>query len=65
LGFDRYFGKIDKNSLFLFKRIKAYYFYLFSGVTGNVSINANGDRSADYALLDMDPTSGSFHVSRI
>ena len=34
-------------------------------MTGTVSINENGDRSADYALLDMDPDSGEFRVSQI
>ena len=33
-----------------------------SGITGNVSINDNGDRDADYALLDMDPETGIFQV---
>nr|XP_040571414.1 atrial natriuretic peptide receptor 1-like [Lepeophtheirus salmonis] len=33
-----------------------------TGVTGNVSINNNGDRNADYALLDMDPKTGEFIV---
>lgn len=33
-----------------------------SGVTGNVSINDNGDRDADYALLDMNPETGRFDV---
>ena len=35
-----------------------------SGVSGNVSINDNGDRSADYALLDMDPKTGVFEVTK-
>jgi len=30
------------------------------GVTGTVYINDNGDRIADYALLDMDPEDGKF-----
>eukprot|EP00095_Tigriopus_kingsejongensis_P000206 maker-scaffold41_size498431-snap-gene-3.30 protein:Tk00206 transcript:maker-scaffold41_size498431-snap-gene-3.30-mRNA-1 annotation:"hypothetical protein DAPPUDRAFT_201000" len=30
------------------------------GISGNVSIDDNGDRSADYALLDMDPKTGEF-----
>ncbi len=30
-----------------------------------MSINDNGDRSADYALLDMDPDTGIFDVSRL
>ena len=36
-----------------------------SGVSGNVSINGNGDREADYALLDMDPKTGRFDVRSI
>jgi len=31
-----------------------------SGITGDVTINNNGDRQADYALLDMDPRTGNF-----
>ena len=38
------------------------YISLFSGVTGTVYINDNGDRIADYALLDMDPEDGKFKV---
>lgn len=34
----------------------------FLGITGNVSIDANGDRKADYSLLDMDPENGTFEV---
>ncbi|XP_052264971.1 atrial natriuretic peptide receptor 1-like isoform X4 [Dreissena polymorpha] len=34
----------------------------FKGITGNVSIDDNGDRNADYSLLDMDPVSGEFEV---
>ena len=33
-----------------------------TGVTGNVTINENGDRSADYSLLAMDPDTGNFTV---
>jgi len=32
------------------------------GITGVVSIDANGDRNADYSLLDMDPRTGKFEV---
>ncbi|CAG0882506.1 unnamed protein product [Darwinula stevensoni] len=32
------------------------------GITGTVSIDENGDRKADYSLLDMDPKTGVFHV---
>ena len=36
--------------------------FLATGVTGNVTINENGDRSADYSLLAMDPDTGNFTV---
>lgn len=36
---------------------------IVSGITGNVSIDTNGDRNADYSLLDMEPTNGTFVVS--
>uniref|UniRef100_A0A1I8GAT2 Guanylate cyclase n=1 Tax=Macrostomum lignano TaxID=282301 RepID=A0A1I8GAT2_9PLAT len=34
----------------------------FEGITGTVSINKNGDRNADYSLLDMDKDTGEFAV---
>ena len=34
-----------------------------AGITGTVSIDANGDRNGDYSLLDMDPKTGRFQVS--
>uniref|UniRef100_A0A1I8HYF3 Guanylate cyclase n=1 Tax=Macrostomum lignano TaxID=282301 RepID=A0A1I8HYF3_9PLAT len=34
----------------------------FEGITGTVSINANGDRDADYSLLDMDKNTRNFVV---
>ncbi|XP_077865380.1 atrial natriuretic peptide receptor 1-like [Saccoglossus kowalevskii] len=35
----------------------------FEGITGNVSIDANGDRNAYYSILDMtDPETGKFEV---
>ncbi|XP_065924377.1 atrial natriuretic peptide receptor 1 isoform X7 [Magallana gigas] len=34
----------------------------FEGITGTVSIDSNGDRNADYSLLDMDPHTGKFEV---
>ncbi|PVD36154.1 hypothetical protein C0Q70_03127 [Pomacea canaliculata] len=34
----------------------------FEGITGNVSIDANGDRNADYSLLDLNPQTGKFEV---
>ncbi|KAK9509454.1 hypothetical protein O3M35_006768 [Rhynocoris fuscipes] len=32
------------------------------GITGPVTIDANGDRVTDYSLLDMDPETGTFKV---
>ncbi|XP_054258597.1 atrial natriuretic peptide receptor 1-like [Macrosteles quadrilineatus] len=34
----------------------------FEGITGDVNIDANGDRIADYSLLDMDPDNGEFKI---
>ncbi|XP_047115101.1 atrial natriuretic peptide receptor 1-like isoform X1 [Schistocerca piceifrons] len=34
----------------------------FTGITGNVTIDENGDRIADYALMDMNPKTGSFET---
>lgn len=34
----------------------------FEGVTGNVTIDENGDRDADYSILDMNPDTGKFEV---
>ncbi|RUS81233.1 hypothetical protein EGW08_011027, partial [Elysia chlorotica] len=34
----------------------------FSGITGTVSIDSNGDRNADYSLLDLNPESDTFQV---
>jgi len=33
-----------------------------AGITGVVSIDANGDRNADYSLLDMNPETENFEV---
>ena len=35
---------------------------IFPGITGNVSIDANGDRYSDYSLLDLDPVQEKFVV---
>ena len=42
------------------------YIFCFNhkGVTGNMSIDSNGDRSADYNLLDLDPDMKEFRVSK-
>lgn len=34
----------------------------FTGITGNVTIDKNGDRISDYSLLDMDPETGFFRI---
>lgn len=33
-----------------------------TGVTGRVRIDENGDRDADYAILDLDPITGRFEM---
>lgn len=34
----------------------------FKGITGNVTIDSNGDRISDYSLLDLNPETGMFEV---
>ncbi|XP_036673310.3 atrial natriuretic peptide receptor 1 isoform X2 [Drosophila suzukii] len=34
----------------------------FTGITGNVTIDANGDRLSAYSLLDMNPATGRFEI---
>lgn len=34
----------------------------FHGITGHVRIDDNGDRDADYSILDLDPINGKFAV---
>ncbi|XP_068157470.1 atrial natriuretic peptide receptor 1 isoform X1 [Drosophila tropicalis] len=34
----------------------------FTGITGNVTIDANGDRLSAYSLLDMNPSTGRFEI---
>ncbi|XP_046544533.1 atrial natriuretic peptide receptor 1-like isoform X1 [Haliotis rubra] len=34
----------------------------FEGITGTVSIDQNGDRNADYSLLDLNPDTDTFEV---
>ena len=43
--------------------IKVIILYNHAGITGTVSIDANGDRNGDYSLLDMNPKTGRFQVS--
>lgn len=45
--------------------VRAMWNKTFSGITGDVNIDANGDRIADYSLLDMDPKSNEFKVPRV
>lgn len=35
----------------------------FKGITGNVTIDSNGDRISNYSLLDLNPETGLFEVS--
>ena len=37
----------------------------FPGITGTVSIDENGDRNADYSLLDLNPDAHKFEVSSV
>lgn len=34
----------------------------FHGITGQVTIDANGDRLSDYSLFDMNPETSEFEV---
>ncbi|XP_044009185.1 atrial natriuretic peptide receptor 1 [Aphidius gifuensis] len=34
----------------------------FMGITGHVRIDVDGDRDADYSILDLDPITGNFEV---
>lgn len=36
--------------------------YRITGVTGLVRIDENGERDADYSILDLDPITGEFEV---
>ena len=47
----------------MFDSSKSFFCFSVSGITGVVSIDENGDRNADYSLLDMDPKSGIFEVT--
>lgn len=42
--------------------VKAMWGKTFTGITGEVNIDSNGDRIADYSLLDMDPETYEFKV---
>lgn len=34
----------------------------FEGITGKVTIDENGDRDADYSILDLNPETENFEV---
>lgn len=36
--------------------------FMHKGITGHVRIDNNGDRDADYSILDLDPITGRFEV---
>lgn len=36
--------------------------HCLTGITGHVRIDDNGDRDADYSVLDLDPITGRFEV---
>lgn len=38
------------------------YFFVLVGITGQVRIDDNGDRDADYSISDLDPITGRFEV---
>lgn len=38
------------------------YIFIYVGITGHVRIDDNGDRDADYSILDLDPINGRFEV---
>ncbi|CAI6345975.1 unnamed protein product [Macrosiphum euphorbiae] len=42
--------------------VKAMWNKTFTGITGDVNIDSNGDRIADYSLLDMDPETHKFKI---
>lgn len=42
--------------------VRAMWGKTFTGITGEVNIDSNGDRIADYSLLDMDPETYEFKV---
>lgn len=39
-----------------------YFNRIISGITGHVRIDDDGDRDADYSILDLDPITGKFEV---
>jgi hypothetical protein len=63
--------KINKYSLFLLAFFLQCFFSALTlsrfvtGVAGNVTIDENGDRRADFSLLDLDPESQTFKVVKV
>lgn len=41
---------------------KRFFFHFHVGITGHVRIDDNGDRDADYSIIDLDPITGRFEV---
>lgn len=39
-----------------------HFYWHIAGITGHVRIDDNGDRDADYSILDLDPITGRFEV---
>lgn len=39
-----------------------FFSFCLIGITGQVRIDDNGDRDADYSILDLDPITGRFEV---
>lgn len=51
--------------MWVWKSVSPTFIFLPPGITGTVSIDANGDRNADYSLLDLDPVQNKFQVSAV
>jgi len=51
------------NGVLLHPRLSPLAIITIAGITGTVSIDANGDRNGDYSILDMNPKTGRFEVS--
>ncbi|XP_065214464.1 atrial natriuretic peptide receptor 1-like isoform X2 [Planococcus citri] len=52
-------GGLQSNGLEISRRM---WNRTFEGITGNVYIDENGDRIADYSLLDMNPKTSEFRI---
>jgi len=51
------------NGVLLHPRLSPLAIITITGITGTVSIDANGDRNGDYSILDMNPKTERFEVS--